>query len=115
MNTKCLYCYFFRDATFTFDAMSLYPATRFCESDDLVAGLDKEDRGKGGDMASLLLVVMLHGVYEDWKQPIGYFPISCSMEVSKMKAMILEGIHLSHEAGIRVRQQILYLLSNQID
>lgn len=87
----------FRDAAFTFDAMAVTPSTRLSESDDHIVGLD----GKGGDMANPLLVVMLHGI-----QPIGYFPISHSMEVSTMKSMIMDGVHLAHEAGIRVRNDV---------
>ena len=78
--------------------MALEPGTRYSIADDCVIGLD----GQGSNMANLLLVFMLRGVYTNWKQPIGYFLVSHSVAVPTQHSLIVEGIHAAHECGIRV-------------
>jgi hypothetical protein len=78
--------------------MSIDPSIRFSVADDDIIGLDETKTA----MANQLLVFMLCGTYKNWRQPIGYFLISRSVEVPALKSMILEGICKAHEAGVRV-------------
>jgi hypothetical protein len=78
--------------------MSISPSARYLSSNDCIMGLDFTKN----EMANQLFVFMLRGIYRNWKQPIGYFLVSHSVQESQLKGWIYECIHLSHEAGINV-------------
>jgi hypothetical protein len=85
--------------------MAITPATRYSVQDDGVVGLD----GSGGDMANLLLVFMLRGTYKNWKQPIGYYLISHSVNAAMLKTLIFNGLRVAHEANVRVRYTVIFM------
>src|SRR5829696_8575212 len=105
-NTKLSFstCLSIRDAILTFDAMAVQPSIRYSESEDEIKGLEggsgEDEKGEG--MANQMLVFMLRGTHARWKQPIGYFMVSHSLTRERYMELIIEGLHVSHVAGVNV-------------
>lgn len=84
--------------------MSIQPSIRFNSSADVVIGF--EDLGcfksSTDDASNQLMVFMLRGNRNAWKQPIAFFLGSHSVPPDILKKMLMKVLADVHEAGIEV-------------
>lgn len=100
----------YRDVILTFDAMSIQPALRYDEKNDIIIGFhDAGDCDTGNtisDAANSLLVFMVKGIKEPWKQPLGYYPVKNGISQIVLQNMLLKMLYYLHQIGLRVMSQL---------
>lgn len=78
------------------DEMCIKEAVSYDSGSDSVEGM------VDGKIANHALGVMISGVADRWKQPIGYFLTSGTVKAQEMKSILLKGIQQLADIGLRV-------------
>lgn len=88
----------------TFDGMALKSKLQYFESSDTVSGfVDLGEFGKKtSDIARQAVQFMVRGVSSRWKQPVGHFFGTHTIQVATMKEMILKIVSMLEDIGLRV-------------
>ncbi len=91
--------------------MTIDMATRYNTSLDEVVGVEDigGQNGRSNLAANQLFVLMLRGVFQKWKQPIGYVLLSHNLEQSKLHTMIEDALGRLHDIGIRVSSYLNFI------
>uniref|UniRef100_A0A1I8HKK7 CCHC-type domain-containing protein n=3 Tax=Macrostomum lignano TaxID=282301 RepID=A0A1I8HKK7_9PLAT len=95
-----------RIATLCFDGMSLTPSLRYQQHRDVVVGCDPRTADDSKEQlprpVNEAIVAVLRGVFQDWKQPIAYYPVFRTLGQEGFGIAIDECLTASHKAGIKV-------------
>ncbi|PAA60200.1 hypothetical protein BOX15_Mlig018125g3 [Macrostomum lignano] len=95
-----------RIATLCFDGMSLTPSLRYQQHRDVVVGCDPRTADDSKEQlprpVNEAIVAVLRGVFQDWKQPIAYYPVFRTLGQEGFGIAIDECLTASHMAGIKV-------------
>lgn len=70
------------------DEMSLKTFVYYNYSKEEIIGLYEEETHKVCDIAKTVLVLMIRGLHDSWKQPLGYFFVGTSYSSLSLKIII---------------------------
>ena len=73
-----------RMCTILFDEISIKANLYYDSAIDEVIGLEDDGESKGNLAASSALVFMVHGIVENWKQPVAYYMVNEACDSNKV-------------------------------
>lgn len=94
------------------DEMSLKAFLYYNYSKDKIVGFHEEDTHKKFEVAKNVLVLMIRGLHDSWKQPLAYFFVSTSCTGSSLKNVIFNSIHKLSLISFNVKAVISDLGTN---
>lgn len=95
-----------KDVILTFDAMTIEPSIRFDDKNDRITGFQDQstlqDSSNMMDASNSLLVFMLRGINQRWKQPIGYVATRNGVSAVNLQKMLIQILYQVNLMGLRV-------------
>lgn len=91
-----------RICTLSIDEMSIKSHFNYDRSKYKIVGLEdlgKEEDQKRNIAATYATVIMAHGVYSKWKQPLAYFFVNSQLKTEDVKVMMVEAIKKLEESN----------------
>lgn len=94
------------------DEMSLKSFLYYNYSKDEIIGFHEEDTHKKFEIAKNVLVLMIRGLHNSWKQPLAYFFVSSSCSGNSLKSVIFNCINKLSLCSFNVKALITDMGSN---
>jgi len=94
------------------DEMSVKSSLYYDIKKDEIIGFHNTNSFKSSELAKSVMVIMIHGLNDSWKQPIGYFFVATSCSGADLLGIIFSCIHKLYSLSLDVRVMISDLGSN---
>jgi len=94
------------------DEMSLKSFLYYNYSKDEIIGLHEEETHKICDIAKTVLVLMIRGLHDSWKQPLGYFFVGTSYNSLSLKNIIFNCVSKLNSISFNVKVMISDMAAN---